>query len=179
MLYFLNHISRGRGAWFLLMLFALAFEMCALFFQYMLDLAPCVMCIYERVAMFGIIAAGFIGMMAPSNFLVRWFGILLWGVSAAWGIKLSVEHVSYQFPDPNELFGPTCDIFVTFPSWAPLNVWIPSIFEASGECSKIVWQFLTLSMPQWLVLIFSCMFITFCLVVISQFRGKPKRKTLF
>lgn len=179
MLCFLNHISRGRGAWFLLMLFAVIFEMCALYFQYALELAPCVMCIYERVAMLGLVAAGLIGMISPDNFLARWMAILLWGISAGWGVKLSVEHVSYQFPDPNDLFGPTCDIFVTFPSWAPLNRWLPSVFEASGECSKIVWQFLSLSMPQWLVLIFGCILITFCLVFVSQFRGKPKRTTLF
>ncbi|MBV7297529.1 disulfide bond formation protein DsbB [Enterovibrio paralichthyis] len=172
---FFNEISRGRTAWFLLMLSALALEACALFFQHVMDLAPCVMCIYERVAMIGVVGAGLIGMIAPQNGLIRWAGFAAWGVAAGWGLKLSIEHVGYQFPDPNDLFGATCDIFVSFPSWAPLNKWVPWMFEASGDCSKIVWQFLTLSMPQWLVIIFAAMLVVLAIVVLSQFFGKRQR----
>lgn len=156
------------------MLFALAFEICALFFQHVMQLQPCVMCIYERVAMLGIIVAGLIGMIAPQNIVVRWAGLIMWAISAGWGLKLSIEHVSYQFPDPNDLFGATCDIFVSFPSWAPLNQWLPSVFEASGDCNEIVWQFLSFSMPEWLVFIFSAMLLVFAIVFASQFTSKPK-----
>ncbi|WP_028022859.1 disulfide bond formation protein DsbB [Enterovibrio calviensis] len=179
MLSYFNQISRGRGAWFLLMLSALAFEACALYFQHIMNLAPCVMCIYERVAMVGVLGAGLIGMIAPSNGLVRWLGLAAWGVSTGWGLKLSIEHVGYQFPDPNDLFGATCDIFVSFPSWAPLNQWVPWMFEASGDCSKIVWEFMTLTMPQWLVIIYGAMLVVFGLVVLSQFFGKPRDRRLF
>ncbi|MDD1781341.1 disulfide bond formation protein DsbB [Enterovibrio sp. ZSDZ35] len=173
---YFNEISRGRGAWFLLMLSALTFEACALFFQHVMDLAPCVMCIYERVAMLGVVGAGLLGMIAPANGLMRWLSLSAWGISAGWGLKLAIEHVGYQFPDPNQLFGATCDIFVSFPSWAPLNEWVPSVFEASGDCSKVVWQFLTLSMPQWLVVIFSGMLVFLAIVVLSQFIGKRQRR---
>lgn len=173
---YFKEISHGRTAWFLLMLSALALEACALFFQHVMNLAPCVMCIYERVAMLGMVAAGLIGMIAPQHGLIRWTGLIAWGVSAGWGLKLAIEHVGYQFPDPNDLFGATCDIFVSFPSWAPLNKWVPAVFEASGDCSKVVWQFLTLSMPQWLVIIFATMLVVFAVVVVSQFIGKRQRR---
>ncbi|STQ76559.1 Disulfide oxidoreductase [Grimontia hollisae] len=176
MLSYFNKISRGRGAWFLLMLSGLILEGCALFFQHVMHLAPCVMCIYERVAMLGVVGAGLIGMLAPHNALIRWSGLVAWGVAAGWGLKLSIEHVGYQFPDPNDLFGATCDIFVSFPSWAPLNQWVPWMFEASGDCSKIVWQFLTLSMPQWLVVIFAAMLIVLAIVILSQLFGKRERR---
>ena len=42
-----------------------ALEGSALYFQYGMDLQPCVMCIYERVALFGIAFAGLIGLIAP------------------------------------------------------------------------------------------------------------------
>ncbi len=126
--------------------------------------------------MIGVVGAGLIGMIAPQNGLIRWAGFAAWGVAAGWGLKLSIEHVGYQFPDPNDLFGATCDIFVSFPSWAPLNKWVPWMFEASGDCSKIVWQFLTLSMPQWLVIIFAAMLIVLAVVVLSQFFGKRQRR---
>ncbi|MCC4797568.1 disulfide bond formation protein B [Enterovibrio norvegicus] len=179
MLAFFNEISRTRGAWLLLLLSVLGFELCALYFQHVMNLAPCVMCIYERVAMAGVLVAAFIGLLAPQNGLIRWVGLLGWGVSAGYGLKLSIEHVGYQFPDPSDLFGATCDIFVSFPSWAPLNKWAPWMFEANGDCGKVVWQFFDLSMPQWLVIIFAAMLIVLAIVVLSQFFGKRRERRLF
>ncbi|SUG88215.1 disulfide bond formation protein B [Salmonella enterica subsp. enterica] len=53
MLRFLNQCSRGRGAWLLMAFTALALEMVALWFQHVMLLKPCVLCIYERCALFG------------------------------------------------------------------------------------------------------------------------------
>ncbi len=158
--------STRRLSWLLLLLFVIFFEACALFFQHVLMLAPCVMCIYERIAMVGIGGAAVLGLIAPNNPIFRWLGLLGWGVSAYKGLTLAMQHVEYQFnPSPFA----TCDVFVTLPSWLPLNKWMPWMFEAYGDCSKIVWQFLTLSMPQWLVIIFAGNLVAFAIILISQF----------
>ena len=54
MLQYLNQCSRGRGAWLLMALTAFILELVALWFQHVMLLQPCVMCIYERCALFGI-----------------------------------------------------------------------------------------------------------------------------
>ncbi|MCG6281273.1 disulfide bond formation protein DsbB [Vibrio diabolicus] len=168
----LNQFSKGRLSWLLLLLFAVFFEACALYFQHVMMLAPCVMCIYERVAMMGVGVAAIVGLMAPNNPVFRWLGLIGWGLSSYKGLLLAQQHVDYQFnPSPFA----TCDLFVTFPSWAPLNQWVPWMFEAYGDCSKIVWQFLDLSMPQWLVVIFAGNLIALALIVIAQFF--PVRRT--
>lgn len=175
---FLYRISTQRTAWFLLFISIVGFELTALYFEHVMKLAPCVMCIYERVAMMGVGIAALVGMMAPGNVVFRWLGFAGWGYSAFRGLQLAMEHVSYQFPDPNVLFGATCDLFVRFPEWAPLNKWAPWMFEAYGDCGKVVWQFLTLSMPQWLVVIFAAQLAVLAVVVVSQLFGKRER-TLF
>ncbi|HHX8290829.1 disulfide bond formation protein DsbB [Vibrio diabolicus] len=168
----LNRFSKGRLSWLLLLLFVVFFEACALYFQHVMMLAPCVMCIYERVAMMGVGVAAIVGLMAPNNPVFRWLGLIGWGLSSYKGLLLAQQHVDYQFnPSPFA----TCDLFVTFPSWAPLNQWVPWMFEAYGDCSKIVWQFLDLSMPQWLVVIFAGNLIALALIVIAQFF--PARRT--
>ncbi|ACY51139.1 disulfide bond formation protein DsbB [Vibrio diabolicus] len=168
----LNQFSKGRLSWLLLLLFVVFFEACALYFQHVMMLAPCVMCIYERVAMMGVGVAAIVGLMAPNNPVFRWLGLIGWGLSSYKGLLLAQQHVDYQFnPSPFA----TCDLFVTFPSWAPLNQWVPWMFEAYGDCSKIVWQFLDLSMPQWLVVIFAGNLIALALIVIAQFF--PARRT--
>lgn len=168
----LHTFSKSRLSWVLLLVFVLFFEACALFFQHVMILAPCVMCIYERVAMLGIGGSAIVGLIAPGNPLFRWLGLAGWGYSAYRGLMLALQHVDYQFnPSPFK----TCDIFVTFPDWAPLNQWIPWMFEANGDCSKIVWQFLTLSMPQWLVIIFAVNLLVLAFIVISQFVKEKRR----
>ncbi|WP_282176619.1 disulfide bond formation protein DsbB [Vibrio nereis] len=158
--------SQGRLSWLLLLIFVLFFEACALFFQHVMMLSPCVMCIYERVAMLGVGGAAIIGLVAPNNPVFRWLGLAAWGASAYKGLELSMQHVDYQFnPSPFA----TCDLFVTFPDWAPINQWAPWMFEAYGDCSEIVWQFLTLSMPQWLVVIFAANLAALAIIVLSQF----------
>ncbi|MGK7286317.1 disulfide bond formation protein B [Buttiauxella agrestis] len=67
MLRYLNQCSRGRGAWLLLAFTAFALEMVALWFQHVMMLKPCVMCIYERCALFGIMGAGIVGAIAPKH----------------------------------------------------------------------------------------------------------------
>ena len=53
MLRYLNQCSRGRGAWLLMALTAFILELVALWFQHVMLLQPCVLCIYERCALFG------------------------------------------------------------------------------------------------------------------------------
>lgn len=159
----LHVFSRTRLSWLLLFVFIVFFNACAYTFQHAMKLDPCVMCIYERVAMISIGIAALFGSINPQILVIRWLGILAWGATSLKGLMLALEHVSYQ----NNIFA-TCSPLV-FPEWAPLNKWLPSFFEATGDCSEIVWQFLTLSMPQWLVVIYAASFVVACVFAVAQF----------
>ncbi len=117
MLRYLNQCSRGRGAWLLLALTALALELTALFFQHVMGLKPCVMCIYERNALFGVLGAGLVGAIAPKSPL-RLGALALWIYSAWEGLRLSYEHTMIQL-HPNPFT--TCDFAARFPSGLPLD----------------------------------------------------------
>jgi disulfide bond formation protein DsbB len=174
MLQFLNRCSKGRGAWLLMALTALALELIALYFQHVMLLQPCVMCIYERVALFGILGASLLGAIAPQSPL-RYVAIVVWIYSAWRGVQLAWVHAMMQLhPSPFT----TCDFFVSFPSWLPLDKWFPAIFVASGDCSVTQWEFLSQEMSLWLVGIFAVYLLIGVQVLISQF-VKPKRRDLF
>ena len=167
----LNSFSKTRLAWLLLLLSIIFFESSALFFEHVMKLAPCVMCVYERVAMMGIGIAALIGLLAPKNSVFRWLGLAGWGYGAFRGAELAYQHVGFQFnPSPFA----TCDLFVQFPSWPPFNHWVPWMFEAYGDCPKVVWTSLDLSMPQWLVIIFAANLIVWAVMVIAQFFGNKR-----
>ncbi|MDX7988521.1 disulfide bond formation protein DsbB [Xenorhabdus sp. 12] len=164
MFQYLKKSSQGRGAWLLMALTALILEATALYFQHKMQLQPCVMCIYERVALFGILGAALLGAIAPKTPL-RWLAILLWIYSAWQGLRLAWDHTMMQlYPSPFN----TCDFFVNFPSWLPLHEWVPSVFQAYGDCSIKQWEFLTLDMPQWLIGIFAIYLVIGMLVLVSQ-----------
>ncbi len=78
----LKTFSQSRLSWLLLLAFVVFFTLCAMYFQHVMLLAPCVMCIYERIAMLGIGVAALIGAIAPQNPVVR-CSVLLLGVPAA------------------------------------------------------------------------------------------------
>ncbi|MEG7475364.1 disulfide bond formation protein DsbB, partial [Serratia marcescens] len=95
MLQFFNRCSQGRGAWLLMALTALVLELVALYFQHVMLLQPCVMCIYERCALFGILGASLVGAIAPKTPL-RYVAILLWIYSAWEGVQLAWKHTMIQ-----------------------------------------------------------------------------------
>lgn len=177
MLSAIKSFSMGRKAWLLLAISSFALEATALYFQHGMGLVPCVMCIYQRLALLAILAAGLIGCIAPRNFLVRWLALLLGFYGAVKGLLLAIKHVDYQLnPAPwNQ-----CSFIPEFPQTMPLNKWFPALFEAGGSCNDIKWQFLGMSMPQWLIVVFAIYLIVIGIMILSQFkRTKRANRDLF
>ena len=171
MLSTLKNLSKQRQPWLLLALSALSLELCALFFQHVMLLEPCVMCVYERIATIGIILAGLIGAIAPQYLIMRLIAFTVWIFAAVRGLQLAIEHVGYQLhPSPFA----TCDFFPNFPNWAPLHEWLPWLFNPTGDCSDIVWQFFGYSMPQWLIVCFVIYILLFLVIAITAILPNKK-----
>lgn len=166
----LSSLSTDRRAWGLLFVSALSLEMTALYFQHVMDLRPCIMCIYQRTALFGIMFAA-IPAMLFNTLITRRIGYLGWGISAIWGSLIAIEHVDIQTA-LNPFFA-TCEFVPNFPSWAPLHEWLPSIFGATGDCGDINWSFMEMSMPQWMIVIFAIYSVIWAVIIVSRVLVKP------
>lgn len=152
MIEFLGKWSKQRSSWGLLFLSALVFELTALYFQHGMDLRPCIKCIYQRTAMFGILFAALVPLL-HNNTWTRLIGYAGWGVSAIWGFFLAREHVDI-LTAANPFFA-SCEIVPNFPSWLALHEWFPAIFAATGDCMENSWQFAGMGMAQWMMIIFA------------------------
>ncbi len=160
----LAELSQKRTAWLSLAAIAFIFEVIALFFQYQMDLAPCIMCIYQRTAMLGLLAAGLVGAINPENSIVRAVSFFSWGLASIWGFLIAREHIAMQTTtDP---FAFSCEFEPNFP--LPLHEWIPHFFAATGDCGNIDWQFLGMSMPAWMEVIFALFALSFIAVLVSR-----------
>lgn len=172
MLQFFKDWSLQRSGWLILLLSAIGLELTALYFQHGMALQPCVMCIYERVAVLGIAFAGLIGFIAPKLLIIRLLALTLglWG--AIKGLLISYTHMDLQMnPAPWK----SCPIIPDFPQTLPLHEWFPFMFKPTGLCSEISWQWLGLTMVQWLVVTFLIYTLILIIVLISQVKKSVVR----
>jgi len=163
---YLNKMTTSQKPWLLLAASALCLELSALYFQYILDLAPCIMCVYQRLAILAIFSAGVIGALGHTNIFARTMAYSLWGTGAIWGLLIAVEHVEMQENSGSLFF--SCEFIPNFPTWAPLHEWIPFLFEATGDCGEISWQFFNYSMPQWMIIVYALFSVIFAAVLANR-----------
>ena len=138
--------------------------------QHVTDLRPCIMCIYQRTAVFGVMFAALPAMLI-NNLITRLIGYLGWGISAIWGLRVAIEHVDIQTA-VNPFFA-TCEFVPNFPTLTPLHQWLPNIFGATGDCGDINWSFMDMSMPQWMIVIFASYTAVLALILVSRLVVKP------
>ena len=167
-------ILRLRLFWLFILGSALGLEAAALFFQYVMKLDPCVLCVYERLAVAGIALAGLIGLVNPDGRAWRSVGYLLWAVSAIWGLSLAMKHTGIQL-GASDL---NCEFFANFPDWFKLDEWLPAVFNPTGYCSDILWQFLGFSMPQWMLVVYSGYLLVLLAALVGEFQTPAKGEEL-
>ena len=158
-------------------LYALGFMMCVVmmgtalfFFQRFLGLEPCPLCILQRVV---VISLGIVLLVAaiqgPSGWGKRVYGALIILVAGT-GAAIAGRHAWLQSLPADQVpeCGPTLDyILEAF----PLNKALQLVLHGSGECAKVEWQFLGLSIPGWTLITFSG-FILFGLLLLLHRRSK-------
>lgn len=123
----------------------------ALYAQHVLLLDPCPLCVLQRLAVIGL-GAVFLtaALQNPSGWGRRVYAILL-GLFTVYGVSIAGWHVRMQNLPPSDVpaCGPGLDYMLqNFPLGDALRM----VFQGSGECADVVWSFLGLSMPAWVVI---------------------------
>jgi disulfide bond formation protein DsbB len=123
----------------------------ALYAQYFLDLAPCPLCVFQRVS---VIALGIIFLVATLHNAGRVGSVmyaLLLLLAAAGGVVAAGRHVWLQNLPPDKV--PACGPGLDFMLDAfPLAEALKMVFSGSGECAEVSWSLLGLSMPAWVLI---------------------------
>lgn len=176
MLAFFKRLSEKRSAWLFLAFSSLALELTALYFQYGMGLQPCVLCVYERLAMVGLCLAGILGFLAPRSLIMRLIALALGLFSSIKGLIISLRHLDLQMnPAPWK----QCEFIPNFPETLPFHQWQPSIFSPTGSCNESQWSLFGITMVQWLVFIFAVYVIVLAVILIAQLKKSRKQRRLF
>jgi len=137
----------GNGLGFLACVALMAY---ALYAQHVLGLEPCPLCIFQRVA---VISLGVLFLIAalhnPGRTGARVYGGLLL-LAALAGMLISLRHVWIQAQPPGTVAacGAGLDYLMEI---MPLTQVITKVLTGSGECGKVDWTLLGLSMPWWVL----------------------------
>lgn len=123
----------------------------ALWSQYGLGFVPCHLCIFQRVTVAAMAVAFLIAALLPARTWARRTGAALIGLTGAATLATAGRHVWIQLQPPGSV--PACGADLDFMlDLFPLTEVILKVFRAGGECAKVDWTLLGLSMPAWVFL---------------------------
>ena len=122
----------------------------ALYAQHGLGLEPCPLCIFQRVA---VIVVGVLFLIAALH-NPRGRGSIVYGVllvvATLVGMAVSGRHVWIQAQPPGTVAACGADLNYLL-EIMPVTEVINKVLTGSGECGKVDWTFLGLSMPWWVL----------------------------
>jgi disulfide bond formation protein DsbB len=146
----------------------------ALYFQYVMGLDPCPLCIMQRLC---VIALGVLclagGVQNPKAIGTRIYGLIM-TVIALCGTGVAGRQVWLQHLPADQVpaCGPGMDyILETFPMYEALSI----ILRGSGDCAEVQWSLLGLSMAGWMLLVFT----VFAVAGLAMFFRRHRERRMF
>ncbi|MGH8804328.1 MAG: disulfide bond formation protein B [Polaromonas sp.] len=122
-----------------------------LYLQHVVGLEPCPMCIVQRYALVLVaIVSGITAITRNKPLLITGSGLLV--LLSGFGAFVAARQSFLQWYPP-EIVSCGRDFYGMIETF-PLKRAIPMIFKGSGDCTKIDWTFLGLSIANWSFLCF-------------------------
>jgi len=135
--------------WYLLVVLSCAMLLgFALYNQYVDNLDPCPLCIFQRLAFFWMGACALLAVLHdPARTGQRVYAWLL-SAGALFGAAVAGRHIWLQNLPPGEV--PECGPGLNYmlENFPLLEVWT-TVLRGSGSCAEVKWTFLGMSMPMW------------------------------
>lgn len=145
-----------RRVFWLLSLVCLGLLGFALYLQHVGGLEPCPMCIVQREVFIAVaVVAVICGLLKGRGAHMAGSGLL--ALLAALGAFVAAKQSLLQWNPPDN-FSCGRDLYGMIEAF-PLSRVIPMVLKGSGDCSKVDWTFLTLSIANWSFVCFACILV--------------------
>lgn len=162
----LDHLQQNRPIWTVMICGAMFLILSAIFyFQLLLAMDPCELCVYIRFSQCCIVIAGLIILIDPKNHVLKFLGLLLawYGITQGmlWSLELmhihNAAHMEVSadmdfFVAAGDAAGAACSTDPKFPLNLPLNEWLPFEFEPTGGCGEDDWSLLGMNMAHYCII---------------------------
>lgn len=149
--------NNSKMAWVILLLGNMVLLTCSLSFQHLLELEPCVLCIYQRIGTMTMILVSALPLLfGLKNQVIRYISYTMWITSSAGGLwAASMQWYESHMAATNPFFMSQCGqgLEQYFPQ-IEQSEFLSNIFIARGICSEIDWSFLGLGMHHYMTVTF-------------------------
>jgi disulfide bond formation protein DsbB len=143
-----------------------------LYLQHVEKLEPCPLCIFQRYAFVVTGAIALIAAIHGPRKIGTWIYSMLVVLSSGTGAVIAGRQSWLQRNPPNILeCGP--DLAYMLDS-LPLAQVLPKVFKGEGDCAKVSWKFLGLSIPEWALGWFVLFIIAAVLAIVLATRGSRR-----
>src|SRR6185312_10313521 len=125
----------------------------ALYAEYRLGLAPCPLCIFQRVAFIWMGVWFLVGGLHAPRGNGRWAYVVLVLIGAVFGVAMAGRQLWLQSLPADQI--PACgagfDMLLAQLKghYIPLSQFVTTMLRGSGDCAQVTWKFLGLSMAGW------------------------------
>lgn len=158
-------IKKGRLLLSLITLFMLG---ASYYFQYVVGLQPCPLCLMQRICLFILAALTLLNLIANKKQLLTILQLMV----SCFGLYFSLRQVWLQ--SLPEGLAPSCmpslDVLIQYFSWQTVA---QALFWGSGDCAEVTWHFLGISMPGWGSVYFLLMALASVMLLFYKTPGKP------
>lgn len=140
----LQYAMQGKLFWVALILLGLSLELIAVFYQYVLEEPPCILCIHFRLLVVLLIIFAFLGLLFRSTKAGR----ILTSFSLLVVFAGMLERAYVLLGTERGFVKGECAATLNFPDWIAVDKWLPSFFEPWTSCGQTPQLFLGITMAE-------------------------------
>jgi disulfide bond formation protein DsbB len=142
-----------------------------LYLQHVENLEPCPLCILQRYAF---VLTGLIALAAalhdPGRIGTWIYGLLTIVAAGAGAVIAGRQSWLVHYPPKALDCGPGLDYMMDS---LPLSKVLPKVFQGEGDCAKVAWRFLGLSIPEWALVWFVLLILLAAWAVLAPAKPRP------
>jgi len=128
--------------------------------QHQVGLEPCPMCVLQRYAFLSIGVVALIATIhAPVGLGVRVYAVLVGALAIAGGSVSVRQSLLQRFPKPELAANCGADLDFLLGNFSLAQA-LPRIFSGTGDCAKVEWSLLGLSIAEWAFVWFAILLVT-------------------
>lgn len=158
-----------RSQYFLLAFICHEMLIVAWYFQYVQGLEPCPLCMVQRWMTGGLAVSFLLAALVADNGFGRKVFHSFASLFALLGLAAAARQVWLQHLPADQV--PACGASLdTMLKYFPLKDVILNLIQGSGECAKVDWSFLGLSMANWTLFVF----LSLLIYSLQQLLHRPK-----
>jgi disulfide bond formation protein DsbB len=168
MLSTLSSINRSPLFWITMIFLCICMESIALYYQYVLDYGPCVLCVQIRAWVLALLVVSVFGLVIRNTRI----GLIIANMAGLAASAGMLERAYATLGIERGFIEGSCTLNSGFPAWLPLDKWLPSVFEPWEACGYTPELLFKITMAEGLIVL-AAGWVVLMLVMLAVSLKKP------